>query len=140
VILPFLWYETGTYFFTSTLSFLTTIHSQRRAASPTVRVIDFQNLSAQSQRELINREISKLRTAVHANICNIIDIEASDVYTIRLNMEPITGMSLSDILQRSSPTKDQMSSLSAMVSSWFGFLYGKFILLTLDRQWFATSP
>jgi hypothetical protein len=103
--------------------------SRRKAASPTVRTINLLSHSPQHYRESISNEISALKSAVHPNICNIIDFDGSDIYAIRLTLEPIIGMSLSDILQRSFPTKEQISCLLSMVSSVMRSLHGEFTQL-----------
>ena len=105
------------------------MHSRKKAASPTVHTIHLLNDSPQHCRELIGNEISALKSAVHPNICNVIDFEDSDIYAIRLTLEPIVGMSLSDILQRSIPTKEQISCLLSMVSSMMRSLHGAFTQL-----------
>jgi len=116
-------------FLARTLSLLRTMHSRRKAASPTVRTIYLLSHSPQDYRESISNEISALKSAVHPNICNIIDLDDSDIYAIRLTLEPIIGMSLSDILQRSFPTKEQISCLLSMVSSAMRSLHGEFTQL-----------
>jgi hypothetical protein len=104
-------------FLARTLSLLRIMHSRRKATSPTIRTIYLLNHFPQHFRELISSEISALKSTVHPNICNIIDFEGSDIHAIRLTLEPIIGMSLSDILRRSFPTKEQMSCLLSMVGS-----------------------
>lgn len=101
------------------MSLLKTAHSRSKTTAPTVCSIDFQNLSS-GWKEIIKREVSVLATATHPNIRKVIDVEASDM-SIRLSLEPIVGLSLRDILQRTSLKMDQVSCLSSKVSGPFRF-------------------
>jgi hypothetical protein len=100
----------------------------RKSTFPTVRMIDFQRPSSQRWKQSISREISALKIATHVNICNIIGLEGSDMDAIRLTLEPAIGMSLRDILLRSSPTEEQMSCiLSGVSDSMFICINGAFV-------------
>ena len=90
------------------------MRSQRNTARPTIRIVNLQSLSSHRWKELINHEVSSLATAAHSNIRNIIAVEGADIKC--LTLEPIIGMSLRDVLHRSSLTNDQVSGLCSKVS------------------------
>jgi len=90
-------------------------------ALPATRTINLRSLSSQRLKESINHEISGLKTASHPNIRNIIIVKETDIVCVTL--EPIIGMSLRDVLHRSSLTNEQVSGLCYKIVNGLQYLH-----------------
>lgn len=88
----------------------------KKAVRPATRDIDLLAVSRDA-RGLFWREVFDLKALSSPNLRNIIDI--LPLNKIRLTLEPLFGMSLSEILRNKTLTKYQMANISNQVCTHY---------------------